>query len=382
MRAGCIAALVCAGSVGLVGSALAQAPRVVVYTCPGERTVEVTTLPDGRVSFRTDGPAGVLALEGCQPSAHGASRLRIARVATREGRRVRVEGADLADGQRVAWINPRNGRAVAVGRAVRSTIEEGGGEVTYVELGVGEVVPRDATARPTELRETADPWAPPWHGNVWQVIFGARPFVPVDDAAPGQAPFGFAPWTALRYRARAPFSVSAEVDPLAVTGSVGGTDVAMVFIGMLGIDTRYFEVAAGSGISQHPTVSCCGGGVHALLAERIRLGALDGVHLEVTAVESFERGAMLRLLSGRAQLPLEALGVARDWWLLARGGGGAAGLGFGEVGAKALVVGNGGHLSVFLSVTAGAFGMMARATFDQLVLRVGPSLSAEVEARF
>ncbi|MBX3274857.1 MAG: hypothetical protein KF729_31625 [Sandaracinaceae bacterium] len=382
MRARALLASWLVVSAALPGSADAQARRVTVYACPGGRTVEMETRPDGSVSFRTAGPGDSTSIDGCRPAAYDAPAEDVARVASLDGRRVRVAGGGLADDQRVAWINPRNGAAVAVGRARRSVDDEGAA-VTHVELGVGEVVPRDATARPTELRETADPWAPPWYGNVWQAVFGARPFLAVNDDPFGLPPFGFAPWTALRYRARIPFSISAEWDPIALTGSgLGGTDVATVAMGLLGIDTRHFEFAAGLGIATHPRQTCCGGTLQFVISQRVRFGGLDGLHVELTAVEGFDGGVTLMSLSGRAQLPLEALDVARDWWLIARGGGGAAGFGYGEVGARALVLGNGWQRSIFLTFTAGVFGMVARPMFDRLALRVGPSLSFELEARF
>lgn len=363
----------------LAAPAAAQAPaRVTVYVCAGGSTVEVRTDADGGISFHSDRAGGVTSLAGCRPAERGAPGVTVARLAARDGRRARVRGGDFADGERVAWIDPRTEEVFAVGRAVRSR-DERGDEVTHVELGVGEVVPVNAVARRTERLETADPWAPPRYGNVWQLVLGVRPFLPVNDDRYG---VGAALWHSLRYRARAPFSISAEWEPTGLVSSrFSGTDVTTVFVGLAGVDERFFEVAAGGGLATHVREGCCGGGLVAVVAERVRLGGLDGLHVEVTAVESVSP-ALLQSLLVRAQLPLEAVGVARDWWLVARGGGGAAGYGYGEAGTRALVVGNGWRPSLFLTFAVGVFGMMARTVLDQLALRVGPSLSAELEARF
>ncbi|MCA9610960.1 MAG: hypothetical protein KC619_35445 [Myxococcales bacterium] len=372
-------------ALGAVSHAAAQsAPsRVTVYTCDGGGTVEVQVEADGAVSFRSDRAGGVADVRGCRPGARGAPGVDIPRLAAREGRRARVRGGDFADGERVAWVDPANERVLAVGRAVRAT-DDDGAPVTYVELGIGDVVPTNAVARRTERRETADPWGPPWYGNVWQLVFGVRPFVAVNDDPYGLPPVGAAPWHALRYRARAPFSIAAEWEPIAVGGGLfGSVELVTMFLGLVGFDDRFFEIAAGGGFATHPRDGCCGGGLLPVIAERVRVGALDGVHLQVTAAEGFAEGPLLMSLDGRAQLPLEALDAGvRDWWLVARGGGGATGYGYGEVGGRVLVVGNGWRPSLFLTFAAGAFGMMVRPEFDHVVLRVGPSLSAELEARF
>jgi hypothetical protein len=56
----------------------------------------------------------------------------------------------------------------------------------------------------------------------------------------------------------------------------------------------------------------------------------------------------LSSLRVQAQIPL-----GRNTWLIAAGGGGSIGLGFGEIGLRVLMHGNGGPGSFFLSTVVG-----------------------------
>lgn len=343
----------------------------------GRLTVIATgPLPEGFRRF-VEEPGGRVAPEVERYERVPLSRLRPAgaRVAEVRPREVVLDGYYFAPGEPVALVElDRRGRErlMAVGRARE---REG---ASAVELGFGEVVRPGARARPTELPVTADPWAPPRFGDLWQLALGTRAFVPLTDPAVG---LGFAGGAAIRYRARFPFVITTEFSPFAWDELF----MAAVGVAMLGFDLPMFEVSAGAALpTRSGGAQCCADFVIAA-AQRVRLGALDGLSLEATAVEGFEDGFRLHSMLVRLLVPLEALGVLRDAWLVAQGGGGAAGYGLGEVGVRLLLHGGGWKGTVFLTVMAGGLGVFREArTFAAHpfpVERIGPSLGLDFEAR-
>ena len=138
-------------------------------------------------------------------------------------------------------------------------------------------------------------------------------------------------------------------------------DSALAFAGnaVVSYDTRAFKVGLGLGgstINEHAG-DIQSGSSHwdragVTIAQLARLGAGDGLHLEV--VNSFVL-ADGQFAYGGTEVSLQspAAIVSSTVWLVARGGGGTAGFGFGEVGLRVLTVGNGGAGSLFLTPTIG-----------------------------
>jgi hypothetical protein len=85
------------------------------------------------------------------------------------------------------------------------------------------------------------------------------------------------------------------------------------------------------------------------LAQIIRLGAEDGLNLSArTSIVLFHQQFDFGGMVAQAQIP-----VTRGYWLLLGGGGGNVGYGYGEIGLRVLMKGNGGAGSAFLTTTAG-----------------------------
>jgi hypothetical protein len=94
------------------------------------------------------------------------------------------------------------------------------------------------------------------------------------------------------------------------------------------------------------------------ISQKIRLGALDGLHVEVMNAfflsgEAFQYGGT----TARVQIPMAVVFTVNDVgaasWLVLRGGGSYAGHAFGEAGLRVLVRGDGDRGSLFFTPTVG-----------------------------
>jgi hypothetical protein len=89
------------------------------------------------------------------------------------------------------------------------------------------------------------------------------------------------------------------------------------------------------------------------LAQHLRIGARDGLMLEglsyVALFHSRFNFAMLRIVG---QIP-----VGETSWLMVGGGGGLLGLGYGEIGLRLLLSGNGDRESFFLTTAVGGLNV-------------------------
>jgi hypothetical protein len=228
----------------------------------------------------------------------------------------------------------------AVGEVVRSSPER-----ARVEIGINELVPQDAQARPTSAPVTRASFAPPRAAGIWELGFLARPFLVLENLGAGAMVDAH-----VGYRWNQPFHLQASLTPLAVAAARGGTVATLGAFIAGSYDTRLFEVGLGLG---GQTVNDPSFGLNPgsglLVSQQLRLGARDGAHLAfLSYVTLFHRSFEFSSLRIEGQIPLGA----RTWLRLA-GGGGSIGLAFGEVGLRLLTVGNGGAGSLFLTTLIG-----------------------------
>jgi hypothetical protein len=127
-------------------------------------------------------------------------------------------------------------------------------------------------------------------------------------------------------------------------------------------DSQYFELGLGFG-AQSVTDASFGisPGSGLAVSQYVRLGPQDGLNFSartsmVLFHSQFEFGGMV----GAAQFP-----VTRGYWLLFNGGGGPVGYGFGEIGVRAMLAGNGEAGSKYLTVSFGGAGVFRSSTCDQ-----------------
>ena len=244
-----------------------------------------------------------------------------------------------------------SGEVVAVG-----VVTNAGVGAARVRLGLNESVPEAALARPTRAPASSSLSAPPRVSGLWELELSLRPFVAMDELGGGvllSGSFGH------RF---GHLHLQGVVDPLAFAAvktkrSVGTANAAAI----ASYDSQYFEVGLGfgaqtvneSGFSVSP-----GSGLS--VVQLVRFGARDGLNFSArTSVVLFHSQFQFGGMVAGAQIP-----VTRGYWLLLNGGGGNVGYGYGEVGLRALLAGNGLAGSKYLTVTAGGVGVFRSSTCD------------------
>jgi hypothetical protein len=309
------------------------------------------------------------------------------------GRVVRVEtatvivtmgAASLASGDRVVFYEQgvqsddrmQVGGApepLAIGQVV--DVNEVGARV---QLGMNEIVPIGSRAERSSLPLTASSFAPRRVGGVWDVAFVARPFIVLENFGVG----GFVDARA-GYHMRAPVHFEASISPLGFATARDGVIVPVAALLSASYDSPLFEIGLGFGgqTVKTPDISLEPGS-GSTLAQRLRLGARDGAHIEALSyVTLFHSQFDFSTIRIQGQIP-----VGRRSWLLAAGGGGTVGLAYGEVGLRVLLSGNGGPDSFFLTTVIGGVNVFNGCVFDdsgqcQAIDYVGPMLGVGGEWR-
>ncbi|HEY0468579.1 MAG TPA: hypothetical protein VGC79_30500, partial [Polyangiaceae bacterium] len=218
-----------------------------------------------------------------------------------------------------------------------------------VRLGLNENVPVGARANPAPVPATSSLVAPPRVSGLWELELALRPFAALQELGGGALLSG-----SVGYRL-GHLHLQAVLDPLAFAavqtkGSVAAASAAAI----ASYDSHYFEMGLGLGVQTMNETSFSlepGSGIAAV--QVIRLGARDGFNVSARTNfalfhSEFQFGAMV----AGTQIPL-----TRGYWFLVNGGGGNIGYGYGELGLRALLNGNGLAGSKFLTVTAGFVGV-------------------------
>jgi len=250
-----------------------------------------------------------------------------------------------------------------------------------VRLGLNEQVPEGALASRTRAPATSSLSAPPRVQGLWELELMLRPFAAVDELGGGALLSG-----RLGYRFNH-LHLQAVVDPIAFAavqekGSVGAVNAAL----LASYDSQYIEMGLGLGVQTVNATNFVVAPGSALAAvQLLRLGARDGFNLSVRTNlalfhSQFQFGGMVAGL----QIP-----VTRGYWFLINGGGGNVGYGFGELGLRSLLAGNGLAGSTFLTVTAGGVGVFRSGSCDDTfsgcsedVAYGGPMAGVGLEWRF
>lgn len=235
-------------------------------------------------------------------------------------RNERAAGAETLSVARVTAVSPHRARVV---------------------LGTNERVPVGSHARRTTIALTQSNMAPQRAGGLWSLEATLRPFLSLSSIAVGSIAD-----VELVYRASVPFALRLDATPVAfVVGSNGMFNYGLMAIASF--DSQLFEVGIGGGVASNRNSGLNGSG--AAIAQYVRLGARDGLHLEVrntfvAGPDKFQHGSTV--VTG-------LIPVGESSAFLVRGGGGGIGYGFGEVGLRVRVRGNGDTGSVFLTPSLG-----------------------------
>jgi hypothetical protein len=226
-----------------------------------------------------------------------------------------------------------------------------------VRLGLNERVPEGALALPTASLSTASLSAPPRISGLWELELALRPFAAIDELGGGALFSG-----SFGYRSKH-MHLQAVLDPLAFAavetkGSVAAVNAAAI----ASYDSQYVEMGLGLGFQTvNDTGSFLEAGSGLTAVQQIRLGTRDGLNLTArTNIALFHSQFQFGGMVASGQIPL-----TRGYWLLLNGGGGSVGYGYGELGLRALLAGNGFAGSKYLTVTAGGVGVFKSGTCDE-----------------
>lgn len=290
-----------------------------------------------------------------------------------EGRVVRVAGdkvvvnlgteSGLAAGDRIELFRREEGllegsldeTSLFVGPIVSINAES-----AVVDLGPNELVEPGTLARPTSKKTTQDYVGPPRVPGL-RVLAFLRPFI-------GTAPAGGGAAGELSIAARlaAPLALYAEAIPLVVAGGGEGSAGLGIAQGLISFDDRYFEVGIGAGVVVEGDP---GSSQTALVAsQRVRIGALDGFNVLVRNAFYLDDDIFRQAYTEAGLL----IPVTESLALLGRGSYSSLEYGFGELGMRFRVRGNGGPGTLYLTPTAGGAGV------DRYV---GPMVGLGVEAQ-
>jgi hypothetical protein len=207
--------------------------------------------------------------------------------------------------------------------------------------------------------------APSRHGGLWEVSLLTSAFV-----AFGSLGVGMLGSTSVTYRFESPLVLRAEIAPFGVAGPAATTSccnanggqstsnnggAVTVFAAnlFLGLDTQFVEVGLGLGGASVNENSASGGGPpqtgSVSIVESARIGARDGLalNLESSAIAVNNQFALGYFVTS-VQIPVSAKAM-----LIARGGGGNVGFGYGDLGVRVLVRGDGGKGTMALTGFAG-----------------------------
>lgn len=225
-----------------------------------------------------------------------------------------------------------------------------------LNLGINERVPAGALARPTDRERTTSRLTPPRLPGLARLSFTLRPFLALGTVGAGSLSEASA-----AYQFEGPWTAEILVDPLAVGFSRAANLLAVIGTAIVSYDTTPFQVGIGVGTTTINSTAYQSGGSDTggfgaelgfAISQKVRLGALDGIHIQLVNNFFLYDGAFrYGGTAGGAQVPAGSIG--KSSWIVARGGAGFAGHAFGEVGLKVLARGNGDHGSIFFVPTVG-----------------------------
>jgi hypothetical protein len=255
-----------------------------------------------------------------------------------------------------------------------------------VRLGINERVPLGATATPVSAKETNRRLTPPRPAGLWEVEFMARPFL-----ALGEFGGGFLLDAAVGYRFESDLHVELAFRPFGWGAGEGKPSITPVTsFAKVSYDRELFEVGLGFGLQ---TVNITGFGAEAgtgtLFSQGARIGARDGLHFDARSdVVLFHSRFEFTGFVGSGQIP-----VGQTSWLILEGGGGSSGYGYGEIGVRVLLRGNGDRGSVFFNGSVGGVAIIQEQelvcggegftfTCFETTTYAGPMLGAGAEWRF
>lgn len=253
-----------------------------------------------------------------------------------------VREEDLGDGHLSAQE-----QRIAVGEVVSV-----GADRSRVRVGLGERVPADARARPTDRDLTRSLVAPPRIGGYVSTSVVLRALLAVQQ-------LGLLAMADLRatYHGEQPYFLRAEVDPVGLSMVEGPNQAVFGARLLAGYDHALFGVGLGVGAARvedrfwvdDERTRYEVDAVAFTIDQYVRVGAVDGLNLEVTSGFALEHG-IFRWARVRADVQIP---VAHAVWLTLSGAGGHTGVVTGEIGVRYMARGDGAAGTLFILGSAG-----------------------------
>ncbi|MHB8872895.1 MAG: hypothetical protein ACYC8T_04345 [Myxococcaceae bacterium] len=248
-------------------------------------------------------------------------------------------------------------------------------ERAVVQVGFGEEVRVGDPVRLSTRGQTGSTAAPPRSGGIISAGVGSRALLPIGRLGVGGLFDAWATWHAetlfaLQLRL---FPVGGAVADGATGGLFGGSLEAL-------FDSRYFAIGLGLSAEQYQQYqyqsyyqASSSSGFAFGLTQVLRVGAIDGAQFSArNHLAVLGHGFNFAGLEGGVQIPLSTV-----WWLIVRGGGSVAPLGWGEVGMRIAARGNGGAGTLLITPTLGVAGFTSGNA-----MAVGPTAGIGFEYRF
>lgn len=220
-----------------------------------------------------------------------------------------------------------------------------------IELGVNERVRSGWFAAKVDAPMVYDTINPPRVSGIWELKFATRAILTVEKLGVGSLSDA-----SIGYRGKLPYFFRLAMDPSGAAFNSEKTIGTFSGHAWLGYDNQAIEVGLGAGYStvnrrylteDIQAQKTTGSGFS--FGQTLRLGALDGAHLNVeTSFVLFQKAWRFGTFAGALQIPFNY-----NTWIVLRGGGSIAGYYFGEVAVRRLVYGNGDHGSLFVVPSIG-----------------------------
>jgi hypothetical protein len=275
------------------------------------------------------------------------------------GQRVRVVAQRLV--QKPDLVGGGTKRAPSGETTAVVDVEEVEADRAMAKLGRGDVAAVDDVVETTDAPLSERLFLPPRAPVTWRTGFHARPFFGLSTSGfpVGALVDGYVVWTPRDL----PIAVLVQASPAAFSVLSSEAHYPQTLAAGVTYVTDWFEVGLGGGAligNEGPCTdttpdqgSVCEQNTGATFNQFLRLGALDGVHLQWES-SIFARSGGFVLGTGRGEL---AVPVSSRVGLYGGGGVGENGWALGEIGVRSMFGGTGGPGTTILSASLGGAGV-------------------------
>lgn len=275
---------------------------------------------------------------------------------------------------RLAFVQPGESSEEVVGTVIRISSDQ---KQIVVSIGMNEDVAVGSQALLSESLATGSLAVPHETKALYAVGADVRPWLGWGGGGSGILTEAFVSARLGQVR------LSAAAAPVVIP--LGSTAFAAEAFLSAGVVFRYAEFSLGMGTASANRDYPHAPGMGILITPSLRLGTEDGFHVKVrTGATIFHQRSIFSSFRVDSQIP-----VSYGTFLLVGGGGGPTGYGYGHVGLRQLMSGNGGRGSWFWQGVFGIAGSHELSLYDEVAQKesygrssTGPLLGLGFEYRF